>query len=123
MAKRIESPPERAQTRLRFDEEMGELWDWYCRIPERYRAREVLHLVVVGFATMRGLARGSTVNEEAGIPTRSSTTDSVKLDSATGIKGGEPQEGKKADGELASLAGWGSTDDPNFETSDAVVAV
>ena len=116
MARRAREKPPRIQTRLTFDESMGELWQWYSTVPERARAREIHHLVLVGFTAMRGLARGTFGAQPIESPPAAESghlqAASQRMAPDTRVPG--------LDDTLAAMGRWGAAN-PGFDSLDARV--
>jgi hypothetical protein len=117
MEKQQSTRPRRGQTRVSFDEQMGDLWNWYSKIPERARAREVYHLVVVGFATMQGLARGAAVNAAGGgsvnahaVPVSTAESDRADAERSAGHAKQETRNALNSWGGLNANAGFDTLD-------------
>lgn len=110
---------QRSQTRLSFDADMGELWEWYVSIPERARPREVLFLVQVGFAAMKGLTRGGPAQYagDGPIPAAHLAAHPVGGESQS-VHSAGPTEVEAVRQSLDALGSWGSAD-PGFETVEA----
>lgn len=109
---------QRGQTRVTIDDEMGDLWTWYSNIPERNRAREIYNLVVVGFATMQGLARGSLVNVAG--PASLPGPDGARGEAKSPEQGqGSSQPAQELQDARTALGGLGGLD---FDTAGSEVA-